>query len=69
MHDGTLELKTSSELDYTDGCHWTSQQTIKGALAEKSLGWTYAESATGPTQCLPPCDATADIAIRESDDD
>lgn len=72
VRDGTLEMKTSSELDYTDGCHWTSQQTITGSPTEKSLRWVYAESAvsvTGSTQCLPPCDATADIAIREADED
>ena len=69
MMGGVMTLTMSSELDYTDGCHWTSQQRITGNPAERELGWSYRESATGPNACLEPCTATADLTIREPDDD
>lgn len=73
----SILLTLSTELDWQDGCHWQTKQTIRGEWRRESkvhpkLAWSYSEAplrgpSGGPiTQgCYGSCKATADIEVDE----
>jgi hypothetical protein len=66
---GTLQLTLDTELDWDDGCHWETQQAIRGEWRREGkhpkLVWTYDEHPVRGTGCFGACKARADIEIDE----
>jgi len=73
----SIVLTLTTELDWQDGCHWQTKQTIRGewrreAKVHPKLAWSYTEApirgpSGGPlTQgCYGSCKANADIEVDE----
>lgn len=71
--NGTLHLTLRTELDWDDGCHWETQQALRGtwsppgrdASRAPKLVWTYEEHAVSGTGCFASCKARADVELDE----
>lgn len=66
---GTLSLLLTTELDWDDGCHWETQQSIRGEWHREGkhpkLVWSYDERPVQGTGCFASCKARADIEVDE----
>ncbi len=58
---GRVQLELTTELDWDDGCHWETHQTVTGALRGSTLRWTYSEKPVRGQNCFASCTATADM--------
>lgn len=58
---GKVQLELTTELDWDDGCHWETHQTVTGALRGSTLRWTYSEKPVRGQSCFASCTATADM--------
>lgn len=70
MTDTDLVLALTTELDWDDGCHWETQQGIRGKLRRQGkpkLLWSYTESPVRGSSCFGSCKATAEIEVDELD--
>ncbi len=70
LADGTMSLALTTELDWEDGCHWETKQSIRGELKREPgkrarLVWSYSEAPVTGTSCFGSCRATADIDADE----
>jgi len=70
LTETTVSLALTTELDWEDGCHWETKQSIRGELKRESgkhpkLVWTYSEAPVSGTSCFGSCRATADIDADE----
>jgi hypothetical protein len=70
LTESTVALALSTELDWEDGCHWETKQSIRGELKREAgkrpkLVWTYSEAPVTGTSCFGSCRATADIDADE----
>ncbi len=67
----TLVLRLETELDWEDGCHWKTNQTIVASFARDKprsrSRWSYSEAPVSGTGCYGSCTATADIEIARED--
>lgn len=71
--NGTLHLTLHTELDWDDGCHWETLQSLRGDWARggrdggraPKLVWTYEEHAVSGTGCFASCEARADVEVDE----
>jgi hypothetical protein len=61
--DGAAALDATTTFDWSDGCTWSSSQTITGTLASGSLEYTYSEMPIQGTGCFEPCSAKGTIAV------
>jgi hypothetical protein len=65
----SLHLRLTTELDWDDGCHWETQQSIRGEWRREGprpkLLWTYEEHPVQGTACFGACKARADIELDE----
>jgi hypothetical protein len=60
----TASLCFGSAFDWTDGCRWTSAQTISGALDAGRLGFTYGEAPlAGQSGCETPCTGAGSLTV------
>jgi hypothetical protein len=66
-----VRLALTTELDWDDGCHWETQQSIRGELPSRErdgarrpkLVWTYEEHVASGSGCFGSCTARAEIEI------
>jgi hypothetical protein len=69
LSDGALSLDLTTELDWEDGCHWETKQTLRGDWRRDAkklkLSWTYAERPVSGSSCFGQCVARADIEVDE----
>lgn len=70
--ESSLVLVLGTELDWEDGCHWETKQTLLGdwkrdGKKRAKLAWSYSEAAVSGTGCFGSCTATADIEIVPDD--
>jgi hypothetical protein len=70
LADGKVQLALTTELDWDDGCHWETQQSINGELrregsASTKLIWSYDERPLQGTSCFGSCKARAEIEVDE----
>jgi hypothetical protein len=70
--DSTMVLVLGTELDWEDGCHWETKQTLLGDWKRDSkkrakLAWSYSEAPVSGTGCFGSCTATADVEIVPDD--
>ena len=70
--DSSIVLALGTELDWEDGCHWETKQTLLGdwkrdAKKRAKLSWAYAEAPVSGTGCYGSCTATAEIEIVPDD--
>lgn len=76
---GSVALTLLTELDWQDGCHWQTRQTIRGSLralgasagasatekaATPKLVWSYTEGPVSGSNCYLACKAKADITVE-----
>ncbi len=66
--DGSLALHLTTEIDWEDGCHWRTEQDLRGEIRgdERNLRWTYSEGPVSGLRCYGSCDATADIEVADT---
>jgi hypothetical protein len=58
----TLDLQTG--FDFTDRCHWTTKQSIRGSLVSGGLAYEYREEPDpGQRGCAAACLGTASVAV------
>jgi hypothetical protein len=70
---GILQLALTTELDWDDGCHWETQQAIRGEWRRDhdrdrkpaKLVWTYEEHPVNGVGCFGSCKARADVELDE----
>jgi len=65
----TLALTSTTELDWQDGCHWETRQTIRGSVIggkPTKLVWTYSERPVSGTGCYAACRARAELAADDA---
>jgi hypothetical protein len=72
ISESTVALLLGTELDWEDGCHWETKQTLLGdwkrdGKKRAKLAWSYSEAAVSGTGCFGSCTATADIEIVADD--
>lgn len=64
-----LHLVLKTELDWDDGCHWETEQAIRGSWrpdgGAAKLVWTYKEHPVRGTSCFGSCTARAVIELDE----
>lgn len=71
VEGGELVLVLTTELDWDDGCHWETQQAIRGkwrrqpGKANPKLVWSYTESPVRGTSCFGSCKANSEIEVDE----
>ncbi len=63
-------LALTTELDWQDGCHWHTKQTIRGewrreGKVHSKLSWSYSEAPVRGTGCYGSCTASAQIEVVE----
>lgn len=65
--ESALALSLATELDWDDGCHWETKQTIRGEwtrdAGRRRLAWSYTEAPVRGARCFASCRATADIEV------
>ena len=54
---GQLNLRSRTEYDFDDGCHWETEQTLTGAVDSGQLRFTYRERPVRGQHCGKPCSA------------
>ena len=64
MNDGKITVDLTTELDWEDGCHWKTQQHIRGELHAGNLAWTYTEAPISGSGCYGSCKASAEIEVE-----
>lgn len=69
VNGSNVQLQLTTELDWDDGCHWETQQAIRGEWRREGkhpkLVWTYEEHPVSGTGCFQACKAKADIEVDE----
>lgn len=70
VNAGTVHLQLTTELDVDDGCHWETQQSIRGEWRREGrdgkpskLVWIYSEQPVQGTGCFGSCTARAEIEV------
>jgi hypothetical protein len=58
---GTISLREQRNFPFSDGCTWTSVQTITGDLEKGAFQYGYAEYAASGSACDTPCVASAQM--------
>lgn len=59
-----VDVCSGTEFDWTDGCHWSSAQTIRGSLSDQRLRLTYAEAPLAmQLGCVVPCSASGTLLL------
>ena len=62
---GAIMVCTGTQFDWSDGCVWTSAQTVQGDVASGTLSFDYVEAPKpGQSSCAAPCTAHGTIAVR-----
>jgi hypothetical protein len=62
---GNVSLSALTTFPWEDGCTWTSEQRIEGALSSRALRYTYIERPIKGTSCLPArCTGTATVRVE-----
>ncbi len=64
LSQGRLELTLRTEVDWDDGCHWETRQSVVGERPLEELTWGYNERPLSGTACLGACQASATIRVR-----
>ena len=65
LDGGNLDLVLNTEFDYSDGCQWTTDQRLRGALSSPGLDDSYAERPrAGQQHCANSCRARARAMFR-----
>lgn len=65
LDGGALDLVLNTEFDYSDGCQWTTDQHLRGALSSPGLDYSYAERPRpGQQRCAGSCSARARAMFR-----
>ena len=61
---GKLTACTGTQFDWSDGCTWTSAQTVTGSIASGALRFTYGEAPkTRASTCASACTAAGSLRI------
>jgi hypothetical protein len=66
MREGAVLLGLTTEIDWEDGCHWETKQSIRGVVLSEEgakLGWTYSEGPVRGASCYGACKAVAEIVV------
>ncbi len=73
---GKVALELTTELDWDDGCHWETHQTVTGLMRGSTLRWSYTEKPVRGQGCFAACTASADLKVttgsappEDADDD
>jgi hypothetical protein len=61
---GTVSLQEQRNFPYSDGCTWTSVQTIDGDLTTGTFHYGYAEHVASGSGCASPCVASAQLSAN-----
>ncbi len=56
VKDGVLEYSLKTEFDWSDGCHWKSEQHLQGSV-DGPLQYSYREMPVSGKSCLSACSA------------
>ena len=63
--DGKLSVCTGTQFPWSDGCTWTSAQTVTGSIARGTLRFTYGEAPKAPAStCASACTATGSLRVE-----
>jgi hypothetical protein len=65
IENGRVDLVLNTEFDFSDGCVWTTDQRLRGAISGEALDYSYAEGPR-PNQrgCSTSCSARARARIE-----
>lgn len=62
---GEIDLAIETGFDFTDGCHWTTKQRIRGRVGESAWSYEYREEADpGQSRCAAGCVASAEVRVE-----
>ena len=62
---GNVDLVLGTEFDFSDGCVWSTEQHLRGALSSPALNYTYSEAPKpGQRGCSTPCSARARVTFQ-----
>jgi hypothetical protein len=70
MQGGDVELQTTTELDWEDGCKWGTDASISGNVLNRNepsgrrLTWTYRDRIVSGTGCSGLCTAKSTFDVR-----
>ena len=60
IESGQVDLVLNTEFDFSDGCVWTTDQRLRGAISDDALAYTYSERPRpGQRGCSSSCRAHA----------
>ena len=69
LSEGSITLALTTELDWEDGCHWETKQTMRGDwkrdAKKQKLSWSYSERPVTGSSCFGQCVARADVEVDE----
>lgn len=65
VQNGALSATVVTEFDWSDGCHWRTFQTVRGAITGKAFVVEYREEPDpASTPCAPPCEGQAQMFVQ-----
>jgi len=65
IEQGQVDLTLNTEFDFSDGCVWTTDQRLRGAITGDALDYTYAERPRSNQRgCSTSCRAHARARIE-----